>query len=217
MHLLTRQRITNTMIITTLLAMSLWSVGCDVAGMIGYAIAGPPKENILAQYRGLKNAHFAVLVSSDENVLFQSPEAPSAICTAVTRHLASNVPGAIAISPRKMVKFQEENPYWTTTPYDRLLDKLNVEQLVIIDVVQYQIHEKGNANVWRGTAVANVSVAQRTDFNTLSFSKIVKATYPVGSSIGSVNADEQTFRLALLQNLTSIIGHLFYDYQIIHE
>lgn len=202
-----------------LVGLCMMLCGCEVGSYLVYALNGPKKENVLAEYAGLNNAHFAVLVSADADTLYQSPEAPAAICTAVSRELAKNVPGAIAMSPRKMVAFQEENPYWTTIPYNRLLEKLEVEKLVIIDIVQYQIHDKGNASIFRGTAIANVSVAKASESSSLSYSKVVKATYPVGSAIGMINAetDEQSFRLALLHNLTITIGHLFYDYTVIHE
>lgn len=210
------RRLTATLL---LLAMCLTVTGCDLGSYIVYAVSGPKKENVLAEYAGLKDSSFAVLVSADADTLYQSPEAPAAICTAVSRELAKNVPGAKPIAPSKMVTFQEENPYWTTIPYGQLIEKLGVDQLVIVDIVQYQIHDKGNASVFRGTAIANVSVAKRNAQNTLAYSKVVKATHPTGSSIGMINAetDEQSFRLALLSNLTTTIGHLFYDYTVIHE
>lgn len=213
----TQYHLKKYLVFSLLLTMSVLIVGCEIAGMVAYAIGGEQKENVPAQYRGLENSRFAVLVAADENTLYQSPEAPRAICTAVTRELATHVPGAIAVPPQQLVDYQEQNPYWTTVPYDRILAQLDVEQLVIVDIVQYQIHDKGNASVWRGTAVTNISVAQRTNANTLSFSKVVKATYPVGTSIGVVDAEDQSFRLALLQNLCTAIGHLFYDYQVIQD
>ena len=204
-------------VLSLLLSMCLLIAGCEAVGMVAYAIGGEQKENVQAQYRGLENSRFAVLVAADENTLYQSPEAPHAICTALTRELATRVPGAIAVPPKQMIEYQNQNPYWTTSPYDKILAKLDVDELVIVDIVQYQIHDKGNASVWRGTAVANISVAKRTESNTLSFSKVVKATYPVGTSIGVVEAEDQSFRLALLQNLCTAIGHLFYDYQVIQD
>lgn len=202
-----------------LVLMSICLPGCSLFDFAVYAMNGPQKENIKAEYAGLANTHFAVLVSADATVLYQSPEAPAAICTAVTRDVATHVKGALAVNPRQMVKYQEENPYWSTVPYNRLLDQIHVDQLIIVDIVQYTVHEKGNASVLRGTAIANISVATRSDNNTLAYSKVVKATYPVGSSIGLISSetDEPTFRLALLQNLADTIGKLFYDYQIITE
>ena len=182
-----------------------------------YALNGPETEIVPAEYTGLNNSRLAVLVSADSNTLYQSPEAPNAICSAVTRELATKVPGCIVLQPSKVNAYVEDNPYWHTIPYDRLLIQLEVEQLVIIDIVQYQIHDKGNGSVFKGTAIANISVAKRSDGNTLAYSKTVKATYPSGSSVGMVAAEEQSFRLALLQNLTTTIGHLFYEYQVIHE
>ena len=141
-------------VLSLLLSMCLLIAGCEAVGMVAYAIGGEQKENVQAQYRGLENSRFAVLVAADENTLYQSPEAPHAICTALTRELATRVPGAIAVPPKQMIEYQNQNPYWTTSPYDKILAKLDVDELVIVDIVQYQIHDKGNASVWRGTAVA---------------------------------------------------------------
>jgi hypothetical protein len=214
-----RHRIARYVGLTALLSLCFWAAGCQVGSFIVYAFNGTQKENIPAEYAGLKNSRYAVLVSADSDVLYQSPEAPRSICTAITRELASHVPGAVAVNPKQIIAFQEENPYWTTVPYSRLIKQLNVDQLVIVDIVQYNIHEKGNASIFRGTAIANVSIAKESDNDQLAYSKVVKATYPTGSAIGMIDSetDEQTFRLALLLNLSNTIGHLFYDYQIEHE
>ncbi|MAX25344.1 MAG: hypothetical protein CMJ19_12660 [Phycisphaeraceae bacterium] len=191
--------------------------GCDTLGFMVYAVTGPEEETVPAEYKGLENSHFAVIVSADANTLYQSPEASRGLCVAVTREIAKHVPTSVALDPADVIAFTEHNPYWTTMPHDKIIAKLNVDKLVLIDIVQYQIHEKGNANVYKGTAIANVSIADQQHRNTLVYSKVVKATHPVGSAIGMVNADESEFRLALLSNLTTTIGHLFYEYIIIHE
>lgn len=202
-----------------LLCLCLLMTGCQLGGWVVYTLNGTQKEKIPAQYDDLKNQRFAVLVSADANTLYQSPEATRSICTAVTRELADKVAGSKPLNPKQVIQFQDETPYWTTVPYNRLLKQLDVDRLVIIDVVQYNIHEKGNASVFKGTAIANVSVAKSSDEDLLAFSKVVKATYPVGSELGllKTETDEQTFRLALLLNLSQTIGRMFYEYEIQHE
>jgi hypothetical protein len=200
-----------------LLTLCLMPCGCSTFGFLGYVITGPETVTIPAEYTGLEKSHYAVLVSADANTLYQSPEASRGVCFAVTREIAEHVPSAVALKPSTVIAFTENNPYWTAMPHDKILEKLNVDKLVIIDIAQYQIHEKGNASVFKGTATANVSVADRDHQSALAYSKVVQAAYPVGTSIGMVNADEQAFRHELLKNLTTTIGCLFYEYTITNE
>ncbi len=202
-------------LICLLVTLAVGLAGCELISFASFiAVGDNPTQKVHAQYKEMENKRFAVLVAADEYTLYQSPEAASAICQAVTRQLATNIPSARPVDPRQVIAFQEQNPYWTTSPYGPLLKRLNVDRLIIIDLVQYNMHDKGNSHVWRGVAVANVSVAEAEadDPNNLTFSTTVKTVYPPDTSIGVLQAEESSFRMGLLGQFTTTVANLFSDH-----
>ncbi len=198
----------------TLAAGALAIPGCNWAGFFADVTAGggdPPIK--AARYQGLKDKKVAVFVSADEALLRTYPQAPLAVCQSVTRAVKAAVPTATVMDPRKINDFQIENPYWNTFKNSDLIKRLDVDRIVYIDLIEYATHEPGNANVWRGSVVANVQVIARDSAtpDNYVYTDTVKALYPPASKVGVINSNDATIQAGMLNSFSGAVGYRFTD------
>ncbi len=192
--------------------------GCEAGRFMAYAVAGDGTRVVhtKAQYRGLEGKTFAVLVAADEYTQFTYPGAALGISREVAARIAAGVPGSVPMDPQKIVQFQRENPYWITVPYGQLIDRLGVERLVVVDLVEYTLREPGNSHVWQGQIVANVGVAEAGagDGNSQAFATTVKGRFPDNSSkVGVLNSEDKTIQFGLLADFSNKTANLFRDHE----
>jgi len=190
--------------------------GCEVAGWLAHGVAGgPPKINVKAEYTALDNQAVAVLVDADMKTLYRQPQARYEICAVMSERIAANVPGVTVLDAKQVVDFQNRNIYWNTSAYSELAKRLGVTRLVIVDLIDYRLHEPGNVNIWRGLISANLGVAETDGSkpNDLAYQSVVQATYPPDNKVGVVNADARTIRLGTLDLFSRAAAGKFYDHR----
>ncbi len=190
---------------------------CQLVGVVAHTIEGIPKTvNVKSQYRGLENHTVAVIVAVDEYTAFQFYGLHELICNSVSRHLMEHLPGTVVTNPLEVIAYQSQHPYWITVPYSELIETLNVDRLVVIDVVEFRLHEPGNVHLWKGTAAGNIGVieSEATDPDNFAFYTTVNSMFPPSSSVGLIEAEQDTIQRGLLGVFTLDIARLFYDYEV---
>ena len=215
--MMNRTSFTNSITLTLTLICAAMLGGCGVIPWMASGVGGGEKTySVEAQYRGLDNRSVAVMVSADEVTLFQQPNAPKTVARAITSLLAQHIPGIELTNPAQIAKYQVNNPYWTTLPYSQLIEKMGVDRLVLVDLVDYRTHEPGNAHVWRGVVTGNVLVieADSPDPDNPAFFSTVRAEFPEDTTVGVVNADAQTIQLGMVSLFARRAGGLFYDHEV---
>lgn len=195
------------------LGLVLTQSGCWLAAT---AFGGEKTYKVQAQYRGLQGKTVAVLVAADEYLLFTQPRVSQLLIQAVSRELAAHVEDIRVVNAQRVAAFQQQNPYWSTTPYTRLIDELDVDRLVVVDLAEYRLHEPGNKHVWRGVITASVSVAEaeQSDPDQLAFSTQVRTLFPEDRKVGLVNADREQVELATLKLFVLKVGRVFYNHEV---
>lgn len=203
----------------TLASLMLTSLSaCEAGRFVAFVIGGDGSKtvNVKAQYTKLQDKTFAVLVSADDYTTFTYPSAPLDIARNVSSDIAAAVPTAKPMDPKAIAEFQKQNPYWITVPYDQLIERLKVDRIIIIDLVEFSLREPGNAHIWQGQLVANVGIAEAEskDGNRLDFSTTIKSRYPDDSGrIGVLNSDDPTTQLGLISDFSMRTANLFRDHQ----
>ncbi len=197
------------------LCILTWLVTC--IPLAGCAMPGEKKlVDVKAEYLGLANQKVAVMSAADAHLLHLYPQAPTLVSQAVSKRIARHVPGVTLIIPKELAAFLKANPYWANLPYSQLVDKLGVDKVVLIDLIEYQTHEPGNAYVWQGLITANIGVidAHAADPDNLVYQNTVSVRFPEKSSVGIVDADHESIQLGMLYLFGKKAGGLFYDHQI---
>jgi len=193
-----------------LLALCLIGPGCETweekAKMV----------DVQAEYLGLDDQRVAVMVAADSHMLYQYPDAPLNVCKAVTSRLTKNIPGITTTIPDEIARFKTDNPYWTNLPYGQLTEKLGVDKIVLIDLIEYQTHEPGNAHLWQGLITGNVGVIAHdaADPDNFVFHNTVSAQFPEASTVGVIDSDDETIQLGMVFLFAKRAAGLFYDHQV---
>lgn len=213
-----RSRGVGALAVAALVMLMAWLAGCNIIGYGAHVVAGDPKEKKVwhdAEYEGLDNTTVAVMVSADDQVLYQFPNAPLDTARAVSARLTADVTGVSVTDPAQVIAFQQRNPYWNATPYRDLLQRLNVQRIVHVDLVQYATHEPGNRHVWRGVVVANINVASADapNPNDLVYANTVQVVFPEDRPVGVLDADDRTIQLGMLTLFSKEVSRLFHGHE----
>lgn len=150
------------------------------------AVAGDTYERtgssmVEAEYAGLQDKSFAVIVQADQVLRAQHPEIVSVMTNAITRTLTGDEVGASGFVPGpRVLEFQYANPRWTAMSYGELADEFVVDRLIIVDLLEYRLHEPGNMHTWAGRFSAQVAVVEADSAapDDFAFSRQVRVSYP---------------------------------------
>lgn len=198
-----------------LLAASALLCGCQVFGYGAY-IAGGGTKTVAAEYDGLAGKTVAVLVAADEDTLYAYANIADEVCRTVSSSLASNVEGITMMDPAQIDAFQKENPFWYTTPHGDVINRLKVERLLIIDVVQFQTHVPGGSHSWQGQISANVDIVEAGAAGSESaYRATVAASYPPDGRVSLLDTDSQTMRFAMLKSFAAKLSDLFTRHKVV--
>ncbi len=195
---------------------------CLVAILLGQTLFGcepmpgeKKKVDVQAEYLGLENQRVAVIVAADSHLLYEYPDSRKYVCVAMTSRIAKNVPGVTTTIPEKIETFQNNNPYWMNMRYSELAEKLNVDKVVLVDLIEYQTHEPGNAHIWQGLITGNIGVinANGVDPDNFVFQNTISAKFPESSTVGVIDADNESIQLGMIYLFAERGAGLFYDHQ----
>jgi len=198
------------------LALLLAGAGCEVAGVMAHAIGGGPERpvRVKAEYRGLENASVAILVASRDELRFKHPAAARRVAEAVGRRLVSDVPGMTIVDPDTTLAWQRENPWWMVERYDTLLETFEVDRLLIIDLIDYTMHDGTSEQRWRGRISARVQVAEAesSDPNQLAYAENFTARFPAEGGAGLLDTTDRAVELGMLDAFSRMLSAHFADH-----
>ena len=195
-------------------------VGCQPTAWLAGAVIGEERTvDVKAEYRGLDQKKIAVLVAAPNQVLFEYPRAPLNVCRAASGRIAADIPGAKLSDPQQIIAFQRKNPQWLGVPTGQLIERLNVERLVMIDLAEYSTHEPGNAHLFRGIVVGQVTVteARRENSNNAAYSQVVSAHFPEDRPLGLLEEDADTIELGMIELFARRVSGLFHDHKVVRR
>ena len=139
------------------------SSGCNIVSVFGYMEESRRRsstQEVKAEYDGLVDKTFAVVVMADRIIQSDQPEAVAKLTFDISERLRAES-GAIGyIAAPAVLQFQFNNPRWVVMNYGELAKALNVQRLVVIDLNEYRLNEPGNKYLWAGVASGTISVIE---------------------------------------------------------
>ena len=191
--------------------------GCQAIPWIAQGVAGdtPPPIHVTAEYRGMDNQRVAVLVDAAPETLYHYPLCQVEVASALSERIKAHVPGVSVADAKQVAEFQRRNAYWNTATYSELAEHLDVNRLVLVDLQEYRSHEPGDRTVWQGVISADVRVAETDGPNPddAAYGTVVEAHYPPSESVGMLDADDKTIRLATLDLFAWSVVNRFHDHE----
>lgn len=189
--------------------------GCQAAGIIAKAAYESGSHEVLAEYTGLRDHDYAVIVNMDQSLRASDPRLASILTNALTRSLGQPQIGATGAVPGpKVLEFMYNNPSWPAWSYQRLADEFTVSRLVIVDVYEYRLYEPGNRYLWDGRAAARIGVFEANlGTEEFAFTTDIQVPFPDETGVTTREKTKGNVESNLQTRLVSRIAWLMFDHE----
>lgn len=206
-------------LISVLLVATLALAGCNIVGgavaLIGDKAQREGNHKVDAQYRGLPDKSFAVLVTAPPVIQSTHPQLTARVAMAVSEVIAAQsgangfVPGA------RIVEYQYNRPNWVAKPLGEVAKDLGVQRIIYVDIGEYRLRDPGNKYVWEGVTNAMVGVVEADSSlpDDLAFQKRIEVKYPDAAGYSPADLPEGAVNTELTRRLCDRIAWLFYSHE----
>jgi len=192
--------------------------GCVIGAAIGgmaesYRRTG--KTLIEAQYEGIEGKSFAVVTIASRSIEAEHPGLTSRITRRVNDRLIQNANPAYAIPSNDLLRVLYNTPTWRTMTREDLAELLGVERLIVIELIDYRLHEPGNRHLWDGRIAGVVSVYEADSAlpNDPIYEKALSMTFPDSSGYLRSDIPEAAVTSELSNRFINRAAWLFYDHE----
>lgn len=203
----------------------LWSVmlaalsGCQVVGVAVENYRKDATKTIRAESLALEGKSFAAIVSADRGIQGDYPMLMEIVTAKVIERLSNpaNVPPAAGFVPaRDVLKYVYETPSWSLKTKSEVATALGgVERVLVVELLEYRLHDPGNPYVWDGMASATVSVYDPSSPTSeiAVFEKTVSVKFPDKKGMGLEDMNASLVSQALTLRLVDRATWLFYSHE----
>lgn len=205
---------------TAMIGMGLFNGGCAIVPLIGgmadsYERTGT--STVFAEYDGLRDNSFAVIVSADRSIQAAEAGAVTRLTNGITNTLVANQQfiGFLGFVPgSRVLEFQFNKPSWTSWSYEKLADEFVVERLIIVDLYEYRLQEPGNAHVWDGLIAARVGFVEAdSGSDEFVYTKDIRIKYPDDAGYTPNDFSRGHVRAMLEKRLVDRVSWLAFDHE----
>ena len=203
---------------STLALLSAAVTGCVIPQLIGGMAASAERQGsstIDAEYFGLEDKSYAVVVVADRLIQSEFPALTSRITQRVDAMLYQNAGASGHAPPARLLGYLYDHPGWVALPRGQLAEEIGVERLVVIEILEYRLGEPGNRYTWNGVASANVEVYE-TEYafpDDPAFERLVRVRFPDSDGILREQISEAGVNTALSNRLCDRAAWLFYSHE----
>ena len=195
------------------------SQGCTLVGFGFMAVEEYRKTGSHieeAQYKGLTDKNFAVIVSADRMIQANYPEIVPQMTTSMSQRLAENVDAQGFVPGMTMLTYQYNHPSWSSKSYGEVAEELGVERLIVIDIQEFRLNDPGNRHIWDGAAAATIAVIEADGPypDDVSHEHFVHVTYPDSGGYGPDDLNRMQMISVLKSRFINRASWPFYDAEI---
>jgi hypothetical protein len=200
-------------LVLALLAMP----SCAVVGVIG-AMADAAEESgsttYPAEYDGIDGHSYAVIIALDRVVEADNPGITTRLTQLIDQSLRANTQATAHIPSGRLLSTLYADPSWKALPRGELGEKLGVERLVVVEVVEYRLHEPGNRYTWDGVASGIVEVYEVDGPlpDDPMFERPIAVAFPDRSGLLEEEIPEAAVTSELSRRFAERISWLFYKH-----
>ena len=142
-----------------LLALMPWIPGCGCINWFAYVFApASPMRTVEPEFAALEKKTVAVVIYAGAETRLEHGTIELELSDAISSELRKRVKGVRTIDPRKIMRYQEENPRWDSMPLGRLCGVFNSEYVLLISVMEFATRERGSMHLARGRIAAEAAI-----------------------------------------------------------
>jgi len=192
--------------------------GCVIGTLIGGMAASAERygdHEVLAEYAGLQEKSFAVVVDADRIIQANEPELTARITARVNDTLMQNAGAAYGIPSRDLLAVLYARPQWQAMQPSEVAAMLGVERLVWIELDTYRLSEVGNKYMWDGLARGSVLVyaADSALPDDPMFEKAIMVQFPDSTGYSRSDLPESAVTTELSNRFVDRASWLFFDHR----
>jgi hypothetical protein len=200
------------------LLLSTQLSGCIIGAAIGGMAESAKrtgKHEVEPAYSGIAGHSFTVVVSADRLLEANTPGITARINERVNNRLIQNAAPSFAIPSQDLLTVLYNTPQWTAMPRGEVAEMLGVERMIVIELIEYALHEPGNQYVWDGSAAAIVTVYESDSGfpDDPVFEKAIRIKFPDSSGFMRTDIPEAAVTSELSNRLINRISWLFYMHE----
>lgn len=192
--------------------------GCIVPAAIGgmaesYQRTG--KSKVQAEYTGISGKSFAVVATGSRMMEADHPGLTARLIQRVNDRLILNANPSYAIPSADLLTVLFNTPQWPALTRGQVADMLGVERLVVIEIIEYSLHEPGNPYLWDGVASVLVQVFESDSGmpDDPVFEKAIRLTFPDARGFMRTDLPEAAVTSELSNRIVNRVSWLFYDHE----
>ncbi len=192
--------------------------GCGVGMLIGGVAENIRKstpKTIEAEYEGLTDKSFVVLVTAPAVILAQYPELVQKITADVAIRVADNAGASGFVPPIKTLEYTFNRPSWPARPISAVASELGVQRVIRIEVIDYRLNDRGNSYIWDGTATASIAVVEADGSlpDDFAYQKTITVRFPDQPGFSQAEIPGPAVNSELTRRLVERASWLFYQHE----
>lgn len=192
--------------------------GCEivaVAGVMAESYKESSTRTVHADYTGLEDKTFMVLVAADRTVQASHPDLVARLTMLISNRLAQNAGASGYVPPAVVLEYQYNNPRWVAMGYEDIAEEFGVDRIVFVDLYEYRLHEPGNSYLWAGVAAATVGVVESDGplASEFTYTSDVSVSFPDADGYGPADISEQLVQGELVRRFVDRAVWPFYEHQ----
>lgn len=192
--------------------------GCFIPAAIGgmaesYHRTG--KSTIPAEYTGISGKSFAVVVTGSRMIEADHPGLTARMIQRINDRLIANANPSYAIPSGDLLTVLYNTPQWPAMTRGEVGEMLGVERLIVVEIIDYSLHEPGNQYLWDGVASALVQIFETDSAmpDDPIFEKTIRITFPDSKGFLRTDIPEAAVTSEMSNRLVNRVAWLFYEHE----
>ena len=191
--------------------------GCQIVGVVGAMAQSAERQGSTtypAEYDGLDEHSYAVIISADRVIESDNPGITARLTQIIDRDLRANTLASAHIPAGRLLSKLYADPSWQALPRGELAEKLGVDRLVVVEIVEYRLHEPGNRYTWDGVASGVVEVYEMDSGlpDDPMFERTIAVRFPDRTGLLEEEVPEAVVTSELSRRFGERIAWLFYEH-----
>lgn len=214
----TRRRLLYRVAATLLLLPVLGLQSCAIAGAIGAMAESARREGSTtypADYDGLDGHTYAVIVSADRVIESDNTGITARLMQVIDRTLRENTLSTAHIPAERLLSQMYADPSWQALPRGELGEKLGVDRLIVVELIEYRLHEPGNRYTWSGVASGIVEVYEIDSGlpDDPAYERTLAVSFPDRQGLLEEEVPEQVITSELSRRFAERVSWLFFEHK----
>ncbi len=165
----------------------------------------------------------AVTVFASPKTQLEHEMAQLEVSYAVSSEMRKRLAEVRTIDPRRIFRYQDENPRWDELPPDKLCRTLRADYVLLISLMEFSTRERGSMHLARGRITAEVALYGREQVETATGEEYIwrveriQVVYPETAPVGTPTRDDTKTRARTMLAFAEKLVRNFYEYEVAKE